>query len=306
MTYQPEHFVVGPWQVTALSDGFFRLDGGSMWGVVPANLWRNMTPPADDNTIKLAARPFLLRRDEMVVVIEPGYGDRWESKWQGIYHMERTSSLQASLAANGISPADVTHVLATHCHWDHIGSIVVERGGDSNTSGELVPLFPNATHRFPSIEVEMLKAQDHARKGSYRTEDLAAVEDAGLLETFDASANDGEAGVELLPGLVMHTIGGHSDGSSLLVINPDGEAAPDGSRDTGVFWGDVVPTSHHIQPAFIMAYDIDVVRSFEQRSKWLARACAGNWLNFYYHDEHHAAARMTKPERRYVAEPVQG
>ena len=139
--------------MTALSDGFFRLDGGSMCGVVPANLWRNMTPPADDNTIKLAARPFLLRRDEMVVVIEPGYGDRWESKWQGIYHMERTSSLPASLAANGISPADVTHVLATHCHWDHIGSIVVERGGDSNTSGELVPLFPNATHRFPSIEV---------------------------------------------------------------------------------------------------------------------------------------------------------
>jgi glyoxylase-like metal-dependent hydrolase (beta-lactamase superfamily II) len=147
----------------------------------------------------------------------------------------------------------------------------------------------------------MLKAQDHARKGSYRVEDLAAVEDAGLLETYDASADDGEPGAELLPGLVMHTIGGHSDGSSLLRINPAGAGA-----DSGVFWGDVVPTSHHIQPAFIMAYDIDVVRSFEQRKKWLERAAAGGWLNFYYHDEDHACGRISKPERRFVSEPIAG
>ena len=300
MSYTPETWQLGPWKVTALSDGFFRLDGGSMWGVVPANLWRKLTPPAEDNTIALAARPFLLERDDAVVVLEPGYGDRWEEKWQGIYHMDRSMRLVESLAAVGKRPEDVTHVLATHCHWDHIGSIVVER------DGALVPLFPNAVHRFPSIEVEMLEAQDHARKGSYRLEDLAAVEAAGLLETFDASANDGEDGVELLPGLVMHTIGGHSDGSSLLRINPAEEAAPDGTSETGAFWGDVVPTSHHIQPAFIMAYDIDVVRSFEQRAKWLARAAEGGWLNFYYHDEHHACGRLTKPDRRYVSEPVAG
>jgi len=259
-----------------------------MWGVVPANLWRKLTPPADDNTIRLTARPFLLRRDDIVVVIEPGYGDRWEAKWQGIYHMERTSNLVASLAANGVKPEDVTHVLATHCHWDHIGSIVVERDGN------LVPLFPNAKHHFPSIEVAMLKQQDHARKGSYRTEDLAAVEDAGLLEEFDASKDDGEPGLEILPGLRFHTLGGHSDGSSLLLVNPDADA------DTAVFWGDVVPTSHHIQPAFIMAYDIDVVRSFEQRAKWLERAAERGWLNLFYHDEFHAAGRLSKEGRRYV------
>jgi len=271
-----------------------------MWGVVPANLWRKLTPPAEDNTIRLAARPFLLRRDNMVVVIEPGYGDRWEAKWQGIYHMERTSSLVASLAANGVKPEDVTHVLATHCHWDHIGSIVVLR------DGELVPLFPNAKHQFPTIEVAMLKLQDHARKGSYRVEDLAAVEDEGLLETFDATAGDGEEGLEVLPGLVFHTLGGHSDGSSLLRINPAGEAGADGGTDSAVFWGDVVPTASHIQPAFIMAYDIDVVRSFEQRAKWLARASEGGWLNLFYHDDTDAAGRLSKPERRYVFAPEPG
>ena len=126
-----------------------------------------------------------------MVVLEPGYGDRWEDKWKGIYHMERSCTLQQSLAAVGVDPADVTHVFATHCHFDHIGGMIVE-GQD----GELVPLFLNAKHRFPAIEVEMLERQDTVRKASYRLDDLAAVKDAGLLETFDATANDGEDGVE--------------------------------------------------------------------------------------------------------------
>ncbi|MDE0895942.1 MAG: MBL fold metallo-hydrolase [Planctomycetota bacterium] len=295
MTWTQQTYQAGEWRITPLSDGFFRLDGGSMWGVVPANLWRKLTPPEEDNTIALAARPFLLERgegaDRQVVVLEPGIGDRWEPKWKGIYHMLREDTLQSTLAACGVAPEDVTHVFATHCHWDHIGAMVVER------EGKLVPLFPNAQHRFPSIEVDMTRAPGHARKASYRSEDIDAVIDADLLEAFDATAADGDEGVLLLPGLRMHTLGGHSDGSSLLTINAEGEG------DTAVFWGDVVPTSHHIQPAFIMAYDIDVVRSFEQRSKWLSRAAMGGWLSLYYHDEHFAAGRISKPERRYVSTP---
>ena len=80
MSYTPQTWQVGPWTVTALSDGFMGLDGGSMWGVVPANLWRKLTPPNEDNTIRMAARPFLLRRDGFVVLLEPGFGDRWEPK----------------------------------------------------------------------------------------------------------------------------------------------------------------------------------------------------------------------------------
>jgi glyoxylase-like metal-dependent hydrolase (beta-lactamase superfamily II) len=296
MTWTQQTYTVGEWDITPLSDGFFRLDGGSMWGVVPANLWRKLTPPAEDNTIQLAVRPFLLVRgegaDRLVVVLEPGIGERWEERWRGIYHMVRDDTLVSTLAACGIAPEDVTHVIGTHCHWDHIGALVVER------DGVLVPQFPKSKHRFPSIEVEMTRAPGHARKASYRHEDIEAVEEAGLLEVFDASLGDGEEGVEILPGLRMHTLGGHSDGSSLLTINADGEG------ETAVFWGDVVPTSHHIQPAFIMAYDIDVVRSFEQRSKWIARASEGDWLNFYYHDEHFAAGRISKPERRYVSAPL--
>lgn len=278
--WKPQSVRVGDWTVTALSDGFMRLDGGSMWGVVPAALWRRLTPPAEDNTIRLALRPFLARRGDVVCVIEVGIGDRWEEKWRSIYHIEREPTLVESLAACGVAPGDVTHVVASHCHFDHIGAQVVER------DGALVPQFPNAEHWAPRVEVDVALAPDHVRAASYRPEDVAPIRDAGLLKTYAGSQ-------ELLAGLRVHDAHGHSDGVSVITIN---EEEP---GDTAIFWADVVPTTHHIQPAYIMAYDIDVVSSFEHRSHWLERAAADGWLGLFYHDEHRAFGRIERDGKRY-------
>jgi len=277
----------GEWTVTALSDGFFRLDGGSMWGVVPANMWRKMTPPLEDNTILLALRPFLCERGDDTVVIEVGVGERWEDKFKGLYHLQPTTTLPESLRACGVEPEEVTHVVASHCHWDHIGSQVIE------VDGELVPLFPNAAHFAPSIEIEMAKKPGHARKGSYRAEDLLVVEKRGLLTGFEGST-------ELLPGIRAHVLGGHSDGVSVITVNEDG------AGDTAIFWADVVPTTHHIQPPYIMAYDIDVVRSFDVRSDWMKRAAECRWIGLFYHDVDEAFGRLRSDGRRFQLEPIEG
>lgn len=275
---------VGDWRVTALSDGFLRLDGGSMWGVVPAPLWRPLTPPAEDNSILLALRPFLLERiggANEKVIVEPGVGDRWDAKLRAIYGLHREQTLQKSLAQLEIDPLAITHVIASHCHWDHIGAQVVER------EGELAPLFPNARHFAPAIEVEMAKHADHVRRASYRAADVVPIEAAGLLETYSGD-------VELIPDVTAHELGGHSDGSSVITLESGGE--------TAVFWGDVVPTTHHVQPPYIMAYDIDVVRSFEVRSEWLARAAEGRYLGLFYHDVDFPFARLARNGRRYSVE----
>ncbi len=286
LKFEPRRIKVGDWRITALSDGFFRLDGGAMWGVVPKNLWQKLTPPAEDNTIRMALRPFLAERGEHRVVIEVGLGDRWDAKSRAIYHIEPTTSLEQSLAAAGHHVNDITHVVATHCHWDHIGAQVMLR------DGRLTPQFPNARHFAPSIEIAMAKRPGHARQGSYRAEDLLAIEEAGLLSGFDGRA-------EIVPGLVAHTLGGHSDGVSVVTIGDEqGECA--------VFWSDVVPTTHHIQPPYIMAYDLDVARSFEVRSAWLERAAAGGWTGLFYHDEEHAFGRIVRAGKRYACEPLTG
>jgi glyoxylase-like metal-dependent hydrolase (beta-lactamase superfamily II) len=275
----------GGWRLTALTDGTLRLDGGSMWGVVPKALWAQLTPPDDDNTIELALRPFLAERDGFRVVVEVGIGDRWDDKWREIYRIRRERTLVDALADAGVAPGDVTHVVASHCHFDHVGAQVVERGG------ELVPLFPEARHFAPAVEVAMAKHADHARRASYRAEDVEPIERAGLLETFEGST-------ELLPGLRAHVLGGHSDGVSVITF---GEDEP---GDTAIFWSDVVPTTHHVQPPYIMAYDIDVVRSFDVRSRWLRRAADEGWTGLFYHDADHAFGRVVPDGRRYAFEPL--
>lgn len=278
---------VGEWRITALLDGTMRLDGGAMWGVVPKNLWQRMTPAIEDNTILLALRPFLAERGDDKVVIEVGIGGRWAPKWKALYHIERPTTLASSLEACGVATSDVTHVVASHCHFDHIGAQVEER------DGKLVPLFPNARHFAPRIEVEMAKHPDHARRASYRADDIVPVEDAGLLETYEGDA-------ELLPGLRVHAAVGHSDGVSVVTLN---EEEP---GDTAIFWADVVPTTHHVQPPYIMAYDLNVAQSFENRSVWLAKAASESWLGLFYHDADHAFARLRHDGKRYGAEPVEG
>jgi glyoxylase-like metal-dependent hydrolase (beta-lactamase superfamily II) len=264
-----------------------RLDGGSMWGVVPKALWRRMTPADDDNTILLALRPFLAERDDLKVVIEPGIGDRWDPKWLDIYRIDRTRNLVDSLAACGLAPADVTHVVASHCHFDHIGAWVVER------DGALVPLFENARHFAPRAEIAVAKEPDHVRRASYRAEDVVPLEEAGLLETYDP-------GAELIPGIRAHDARGHSDGLCVLTINEEDPG------DTAIFWADVVPTTHHIQPPYIMAYDLDQTRSYEARSHWLAKAAAGGWLGLFYHDAEHAFGRLRREGERYALDRVEG
>jgi len=248
-------------------------------------MWREWTPPASDHTILLALRPFLAVCGRDVVVIEVGVGQRWEEKWRRIYQILATETLAQTLKACGVSPEDVTHVVASHCHWDHIGAQVVGR------AGKLEPLFPNARHFAPGIEIEIAQKPGHARAPSYRAEDIAPIEARGMLTPY--------TGVyEPVPGLRCHVLGGHSDGVSVITLNEDGPG------ETAIFWSDVVPTAHHIQPPYIMAYDLDVVRSFEVRSEWLARAADQGWLGLFYHDVDHPFGRIVRAGKRYGLAPA--
>lgn len=277
--YRARSLRAGGWDVTELSDGFLRLDGGGMWGVVPATMWRALTPPDAYNRILIALRPFLARKGEIVAVIECGIGARWDAKKRTIYGIEAATGLAESLARCGVRPEQVTHVVASHAHWDHFGAAVVERGG------ALAPLFPNARHYLPKIEIANALNPDHVRRASYRAEDVEPLARAGLLVAYEGSA-------EIVPGLRAHVLGGHSDGVAVITLDEE--------RDDGaIFWSDIVPTAHHVQPPYIMAYDIDVARSFEVRAKWIARAAERGWIGLFYHDVDTAFGRIEKDGKRY-------
>lgn len=285
--WSPKTLEAGGWRITDLFDAYFRLDGGAMWGVVPKNLWARMTPAAEDNTILLAARPFLAERDGVRVVVEGGMGDRWSEKLASIYHLDRRpeTCLEATLRARGLAPEDIDHVVCSHCHFDHIGALVTER------DGALAPLFPRATVHFPQDELVAARTPHHPRRASYRTEDIEPLVQAGVVELH---AGD----TELLPGLSLQQVGGHSEGMTVVLFG-DGMEGP-----TAAFWGDLIPTTHHIQPPYIMAYDVDVPRSFQMRTKWLARAADEGIVGLSYHDPERPFTRLVTDGRRYAAVDV--
>ncbi|MEM9803452.1 MAG: MBL fold metallo-hydrolase [Planctomycetota bacterium] len=285
--WTPTALQAGGWRVTALFDARFRLDGGAMWGVVPKNLWERMTPAADDNTIELAARPFLAERDGVKVIVEGGMGGRWDDKFRKIYHLDRPegTTLRATLAALDVGPDDIDHVIVSHCHFDHIGALVDER------DGELVPLFPRARHHFPRAEVSAAHVKVHPRRASYRADDIDPLVDAGLVDLH-------EGDYRLFDDLAVSEVGGHSEG--MVVIRFD----PDGDRTRAIFWGDLVPTTHHVQPPYIMAYDVNVPQSFQMRQEWLARAADEGLVGLSYHDPERAFTRLERDGRRFVAVDV--
>ncbi|MCA9001944.1 MAG: MBL fold metallo-hydrolase, partial [Planctomycetes bacterium] len=262
---KPQPVKLGDWTLTVVRDGFFRLDGGAMWGVVPQAIWREMTPPAEDNTIRMALNCFLAERGDVKVLIEGGVGDRWSDKHRAMYHLDRAQNLRRSLAALDLKPEDITHAVASHCHWDHVGAWVEE------VDGELKPLMPNAKHYAPEAEIAQCLNPDAIRRASYRAEDLQALLDADLLMGFTGET-------QLIEGLTTHVLGGHSSGVSVIRLDGGSPA------DQAIFWADVVPTAHHIQPPYIMAYDMNAEVSYHVRSEWLERAAQGGWLGLFYHD----------------------
>src|SRR5580765_2812937 len=111
---------LGSFELVSLSDGFFRLDGGAMFGIVPKPLWEKKTPPDDRNRIRLAMRPLLVR-GRRTMLIDAGIGDKEDAKFTDIYGVDRHPSLEESLAEAGVRPDEIDIVLATHLHFDHAG-----------------------------------------------------------------------------------------------------------------------------------------------------------------------------------------
>ena len=271
---------VGDFRIVALSDVNFALDGGAMFGVVPRVMWQRLTPVNDDHTIPLATNPFLIEGNGVRIVIEPGMGQRWGERQKTMFHIDHSGGfeLSESLRAAGVQPEEVTHCLMTHCHFDHIGAAC-------DADGE--PVFANAQHWTPKIEKEATLAAAHLRKASYRLEDLQPLMDADLLHTFQGQH-------EIVPGVTMIELKGHSEGVSIVKIESQGQVA--------VFWSDVVPTRNHVHLPFIMAYDLNAGDSWEVRNEWIPRAAEEGWTALLYHDPIAPIGKFGFDGKRYIFE----
>ena len=196
---------LGALELISLSDGFFGLDGGAMFGVVPKTLWERRAPPDSRNRIRLSLRPLIVR-GARTMIIDAGIGDKMPDKLIDIYAIDRGRHLDHALAEAGLSVNDIEIVLASHLHFDHAGGFTMR-----DAAGKLRPRFPRAQYIARRGEWEDANAPTDRNRASYLTENFVPLAEAGVLQLVDDDAT-------IMPGVRVQRTGGHTMHHQMVVI----------------------------------------------------------------------------------------
>ncbi|MBN2492316.1 MAG: MBL fold metallo-hydrolase [Planctomycetes bacterium] len=267
---------IGELRLVSLDDGEFRLDGGSMFGIVPRTLWAEVSPPDSLNRIALRARPLLVQGPFGNLLIEAGLGDAGGEGFRERYGVATPRGLEGALARAGVPPEGIDHVVMTHLHWDHAGGLVRRRG-----DGGLEPAFPRAVHHVQGRTWEAA-LRPGPRAGSYHPDRLEPLARAVRLERLAGQT-------EVLPGVTLRPAGGHCEDHCVVLLRSGDE--------TAVFLGDLVPLASHFRPLWVMAYDLEPARTVADKESLAAAAEAGGWLAVLYHDPVHVFGRLRRDAR---------
>jgi len=274
---------LGDFDLTPLSDGGFRLDGGAMFGVVPKPLWERRAPADEKNRISLGMRPLLVRTATQTVLIDAGCGDKMSAKEAGIYGFDRARNLDHSLAAAGVFAADIDVVIASHLHFDHAG------GFTALIDGQVRPRFPNARYKIRRGEYVDATHPHERNRASYFAENYVPLVEAGVVDFIE---DDGE----VLPGISVWRTGGHTMHHQLIRIESGGQ--------TAVFTGDLMPTAAHVDEPWIMAYDLYPMDTLAFKRAFVREAIAGGYVIFFEHDPAMAAGIIREEAGKKRVEPV--
>jgi glyoxylase-like metal-dependent hydrolase (beta-lactamase superfamily II) len=275
--------VLGNLDLISLSDGFFRLDGGAMFGVVPKTLWEKRAPADERNRISLAMRPLLVRTPDQLVLIDSGAGDKMSAKLADIYGLDRTMHLDHALAARGLSASDIDVVIATHLHFDHMG------GGTAIMDGDVRPRFPRARYKIRRGEWHDATHPHERNRASYFPENFLPLEAAGVIDFYD---DDGE----LVPGISVLRTGGHALNHQLVRIEAGGRVV--------CFVADLIPTTAHLDDAWIMGYDLYPMETLAYKKRFIREAIDREYIICFEHDPKIAAGIIREKDGRRIVEPV--
>jgi len=275
---------LGEFEVEIVSGGRFRLDGGGMFGVIPQVLWSRVYPPDERGRIQLDTNCLLVRTPDELVLIDTGNGPKFSAKEQAIYDLQPGDTLLTNLAAKGVLPEEITTVLLTHLHMDHVG-------GASRFAGEETVLeFPNARFVVQRVEWDDAVANRSHMRISYRPENLAPLERSGRLELLDGDT-------EVLPGIRTQVAGGHTRAHQSVFVQSQGE--------TLFYPADLCPTPAHTRPAYNMGYDMMPYENMVAKAELLGRAAAEGWLIVFDHEAERKSARATMEAGALQLEPVE-
>ncbi|MFX3625746.1 MAG: MBL fold metallo-hydrolase [bacterium] len=261
-----------------INTGYFKLDGGAMFGVVPKVIWNRLHPADENNLCNWAMRCMLVQDGDKLILIDTGIGDKQDDKFFGYYYLNGNDSLEKSLNENGFSRDDITDVLHTHLHFDHCGGSII--WNSDKTGYELA--FKNATYWTHREQWEHALNPNPREKASFLKENLLPMQEAGALKFVgdDLKISDN---VSAFLGY------GHTEAMMMPKIQYGDK--------TIVFMADLMPSVNHIKPSYAMGYDIRPLDTMAEREAFNKEAIENNYILFFEHDPINECATLKQTER---------
>ena len=270
---------LGDFDISGLREGYFYLDGGAMFGVVPKTLWEKKCPADTKNRIRLALNSILIKTPRALVLVETGIGTKIDQKFRGIYCVEKEPGLLPSLSRLGFRPEDIDFVINTHLHFDHCGGNTFRDEND-----KVVPTFPRARYVIQRGEWDWAKQPNEREKSSYLKENFLPLEDFGLV-----GLRDGDS--QVTEGVEVVLSPGHTPRHQSVKVSSQGK--------TLFFLGELVPTSAHIGLSYIMSYDLFPLETLESKKKFYEQAIKEDWVLAFVHDPLHYFGKVRKKNGKY-------
>lgn len=252
-----------------INTGFFKLDGGAMFGVVPKSLWNKLNPADENNMCSWALRCLLVENGKKLILVDNGVGNKQSEKFFSYYYLHGDDTLDKSLASFGFSREDITDVFLTHLHFDHCGGSIQWNKDRSRYE----PAFKNATYWSNEQHWKWATEPNDREKASFLKENILPIKESGRLKFVESSSGIAE---NIFPGFSALIVNGHTDCMMLPQISHGGK--------TLVYVSDLIPSLSHIPLPYIMGYDVRPLVTLEEKKKLLRKGVDENHVLFFEHD----------------------
>lgn len=245
----------------------FKVDGGAMFGVVPKVLWSRVYSSNENNLIDLTLRSMVIETSGHVILIDTGWGDKQDEKFFRHVNLHGGEGLIDGLKNRGFKPDDITDVFLTHLHADHCGGCVKRVDGDSDFD----LTFPKAKYHVSRTQWEWAVKNNLREADSFLEENIVPLGKSSQLHLVEEEG-------ELFPGVSLMICYGHTPGLMIPIIKYRDKIL--------VYAGDLIPTVAHIPLLWNMSYDIESLKTIEEKQRLLKDALAGGFILVFQHDEH--------------------
>ncbi len=268
-----------------INTGFFKLDGGAMFGVVPKSIWNKINPADDNNLCSWALRCLLIEDGGRLILVDNGNGDKQDAKFFSHYHLHGDDTLDKSLAKYGFRREDITDAFLTHLHFDHCGGSIVREGE------KLVPAFKQAAYWSNKKHWDWAVHPNEREKASFLKENILPIEESGQLRFIEVGEGaEGKLGeTRFTENISVRFVSGHTEAMMLPQILYKGR--------TIVYMADLLPSAGHIPLPYVMAYDMFPFTTLNEKKSFLKEALAGDYILFFEHDPVYECCTLQQTER---------